>query len=249
MFVREEARKLLKLAWPILIAQLTQTAMGFVDTVMAGRVSAVDMAAVAVASSIWIPVILFLQGLILALPPIISRLNGAKNFDDIPFMTYQALWMALTLSFVIVLVGVFAPQIMATFEMEADLRDITASYLQYIAGGAPAFGLYLVLRNYCEGVSLTKPTMIISFIGLLVNIPANYIFVYGEFGMPALGGAGCGLATALVYWAMFLSVVYYCYNTKRLKHIHLFDKVHKPDVKAIVAIVETRCTYLFGANV
>jgi MATE family multidrug resistance protein len=72
-----EARQLLALAIPVIIAQVAQTAMGFVDTVMAGGYSATDMAAVAIGTSIWLPAILFGHGLLLALTPVIAQLNGS----------------------------------------------------------------------------------------------------------------------------------------------------------------------------
>jgi len=81
--------------------------------------------------------------------------------------------------------------------------------------------------------------MVISIIGLLINIPANYIFIYGEFGLPALGGAGCGIATAIVYWVMFLGMLIYTYLSKHLKHAPLFNQFHWPDwaeIKKILAI-------------
>lgn len=65
------------------------------------------------------------------------------------------------------------------------------------------------MRNQCEGLSKTKPGMVIGFLGLLVNIPINYIFIYGKFGMPELGGVGCGVATGSVYWIMFLMMRWY----------------------------------------
>lgn len=75
--------------------------------------------------------------------------------------------------------------------------------------GAPGCLYYQVLRSQCEGLSKTKPGMIIGFIGLLINIPVNYAFIYGKFGAPQLGGIGCGVATASVFWAMFLMMRYY----------------------------------------
>ena len=81
--------------------------------------------------------------------------------------------------------------------------------------------------------------MIISILGLLINIPANYIFIYGEFGMPALGGAGCGIATAIVYWVMFLGMLAYTYFSKHLKHAPLFTKFYWPqwsEIKVILAL-------------
>ena len=78
-----EARQLLMLAIPVILAQVAQTSMGFVDTVMAGAVSATDMAAVAVGTSIWLPTILFGHGLILALTPVVAQLNGSGRRDRI----------------------------------------------------------------------------------------------------------------------------------------------------------------------
>jgi len=76
-----EARQLLALAIPVILAQIAQTAMGFVDTVMAGGYSATDMAAVAIGTSVWLPAILFGHGLLLALTPVIAQLNGSGRRD------------------------------------------------------------------------------------------------------------------------------------------------------------------------
>jgi MATE family multidrug resistance protein len=237
---RINTKSLMKLAYPILIAQLVQNLMGFADTVMAGRVSATDMAAVAVASSVWLPLILTIYGLVMALAAIVSQLAGAKKFHDVAKATYQTAWIALTLGLLLIaLYYVITPLVIEQIPLEAHLKQLLFDYLGYIVWGGPGFCLYLVLRNYSEGLSHTKPTMIISIIGLLINIPANYIFIYGEFGMPALGGAGCGIATAIVYWVMFISMFIYCYVSKKLKHAPLFERFYWPNwqgIKEILAI-------------
>jgi MATE family multidrug resistance protein len=233
-------KSLMKLAYPILIAQLIQNLMGFADTVMAGRVSATDMAAVAVASSVWLPLILTIYGLVMALATIVSQLAGAKKFDDVAKATYQTAWIAVTLGCLLILLFyIITPVISPQISLEPDLKHLMFDYLGYVVWGGPGFCLYLVLRNYSEGLSHTKPTMIISIIGLLINIPANYIFIYGEFGLPALGGAGCGIATAIVYWVMFISMLIYVYVSKHLKHAPLFNDFYWPqwsEIKVILAI-------------
>lgn len=232
------SKSLIKLAYPILIAQLIQNLMGFVDIVMAGRVSAIDMAAVAVANSIWLPLILTVYGLIMALAAIVSQHAGAKDYLAISKKTYQTAWIALTLGIALIaLYYLIAPIIAPAIELEGKLKPLLFDYLRYIVWGAPGYCLYLVLRNYSEGLSYTKPTMIISIIGLLVNIPANYIFIYGEFGAPALGGAGCGVATALVYWAMFISMLIYTFSSSVLKQASLFEHFYWPNWKEIKYIL------------
>ncbi len=234
------SKKLMKLAYPILIAQLIQNLMGFSDTVMAGRVSATDMAAVAVASSVWLPLILTIYGLIMALAAIVSQYAGAKEYHKVAKATYQTAWIAASLGTVlIILFYLVSPWLSAQINLEENLKELMFQYLSYIVWGGPGFCLYLVLRNYSEGLSHTKPTMIISIIGLLINIPANYIFIYGEFGMPALGGAGCGLATALVYWSMFVAMLIYCLISKALKKAPLFNHFYWPqwqEMKYILSI-------------
>ncbi|WP_284246499.1 MATE family efflux transporter [Thalassotalea insulae] len=224
----------MKLAYPILIAQLIQNLMGFSDTVMAGRVSATDMAAVAVASSVWLPLILTIYGLIMALAAIVSQYAGAKEYHKVAKATYQTAWIAVSLGIILIaLFYLITPLVIEQVSLELALKDLMFQYLGYIVWGGPGFCLYLVLRNYSEGLSHTKPTMIISIIGLIINIPANYIFIYGEFGMPALGGAGCGLATAIVYWAMFIAMLIYCLVSKVLKKAPLFTHFYWPHLSEI----------------
>ncbi|QOL25071.1 MATE family efflux transporter [Thalassotalea sp. LPB0316] len=237
-FIRN-TKSLLKLAYPILIAQLIQNLMGFADTVMAGRVSSTDMAAVAVASSIWLPLILTIYGVIMALAAIVSQYSGKNAYDKVVNATYQTIWIALALGIsVIAFYYLLAPMIEANVELEPQLKSLMFEYLGYIVWGAPGFCLYLVLRNYAEGMSFTRPTMIISIIGLIINIPANYIFIYGEFGMPALGGAGCGIATALVYWAMFFGMLIYVYVSKHLAKVSLFKRIYGFDFDEIKHILK-----------
>lgn len=233
-----QTKSLLKLAYPILIAQLIQNLMGFADTVMAGRVSATDMAAVAVASSVWLPLILTIYGLVMALTTIVAQFAGGNKFDQVAKATFQTAWVALTLGLsLIALFYLVTPYLYDRVGLAPELKILMFDYLGFVVWGGPGFCLYLVLRNYSEGLSHTKPTMIISIIGLLINIPANYIFIYGEFGMPALGGAGCGIATALVYWVMFFSMLIYTYFAKALKHASLFEKFYWPQWEEIKVIL------------
>ncbi len=233
-------KSLMKLAYPILIAQLVQTLMGFADTVMAGRVSPTDLAAVAIASSVWLPLVLTVFGLMMALASIVSQFAGANKFEQAVKATHQTGWIAAILGLVFIgLFFVVAPIAESSIDLEPTFKTLIFDYLGYIIWGAPGYFLYLVLRNFSEGLSHTKPTMIISLIGLLINIPANYIFIYGEFGVPAYGGAGCGIATALVYWLMFVCTLVYTYFAKAFAHTPLFAKFYAPSwsqIKNILAI-------------
>ena len=226
---KSEVVKLARLTGPILIAQLTQMLMSVVDTVMAGRKSAIDLAAVSVGGSIFVPATLLVFGLALALAPIISHFDGSGGHRKMANMLQQGFY-ACAIVGAITLVGMSsAPWLLDLMEVEDKFRQVTLDYLFYIAWGIPGFVIYAVLRNFCEGMSNTMPSLIIGFIGLIINIPANYIFVYGEFGMPALGGAGCGVATALVLWGMAISMAIYTFGAKRYKSLRLLRRWYKPN--------------------
>ena len=200
-----EARQLLALAIPVILAQVAQTAMGFVDTIMAGAVSATDMAAVAVGTSVWLPAILFGHGLLLALTPTVAQLNGSGRRERIAEQVRQAYWLAFFVAILIMVVLWNAGYVIrAMHNIDESLAQKAEGYLHALLWGAPGYLFFQVMRNQCEGLSKTKPGMVMGFIGLLVNIPLNWIFIYGHFGMPALGGVGCGVATGSVYWVMFI---------------------------------------------
>ena len=224
-----EARQLIRLASPILVAQVAQIAMNFVDTVMAGQVSAVDLAAVSVASSFWLPVILLVQGIIMALTPIVSQLNGARKRNEVRPAVHQAFWLALIVTPIAMLALYVSPLALQYMNVDPVMADKTAGYLHAILWGLPAFAMFQVLRNFSEGLSHTVPTMVIGFVGLAVNIPANYIFIHGHFGMPALGGVGCGVATAIVLWAMLLAMILYVKFSSHFRKIALFASLCRPN--------------------
>lgn len=224
-----EARQLLALAIPVILAQVAQTAMGFVDTIMAGAVSATDMAAVAVGTSIWLPAILFGHGLLLALTPTVAQLNGSGRRERIAEQIRQGYWLAFFVSLLImVLLWNAGYLIRAMHDIDPLLALKAEGYLHALLFGAPGYLFFQVLRNQCEGLSKTKPGMVLGFLGLMVNIPLNYIFIYGHFGMPALGGVGCGVATASVYWVMFICMRFWIRRMGAMRDIHLTSRRSPP---------------------
>ena len=233
--LKHEMARLISLAWPLLVAQITQMLMGVSDTIMAGRYSATDMAAVALGFSITIPIMSFIQGIALALPPIISRLNGSQSIHRVANATQQAGFLLLIVSALTLLLLPMIPSIISLFPMEAALADITKDYVFFVLIAMPGFALYQWLRNYCEGLGKTKPTMAITVVGLLVNIVGNYLFIYGIGPFDEMGGAGCGLATACVIYIMFFATFIYTFKAPSLKRFGLFDKAYRPNASEMLS--------------
>ncbi|CCN80745.1 Multidrug resistance protein norM [Vibrio nigripulchritudo SFn27] len=235
---KNEISRLVKLATPILLASSAQTGIGFVDTVMAGGVSATDLAGVAIATSIWLPSILFGIGILMALVPIVAQLNGANRKSEIANEVQQAIVMGLFVSVPIIAVFFQVQWILGLMNVEPKLEDISSGYMMMVMPAVPAVMLFQAFRSYTDGMSLTKPAMVISFIGLFANIPLNWMFVYGEFGAPALGGVGCGVATTIVQWLMLSAMVFYVVTSRKLKPIGTFSKLHLPKFSAQIRLLK-----------
>lgn len=220
-----EMRTLLSLAVPALLAQIAMISMGFVDMVMTGRVGAVDMAAVALAGSLWVPLVLFGQGLLLAVTPCVAQLRGAGNMRNgehphgVGHVVRQGIWMALAISIPLILLVYGLSFHLADMGVEGKLGVMAGRYLRAIVWGAPAYLLFVALRCGMEGMALMRPAMFAGFMGLAINIPCNYIFIFGKLGLPALGGPGTGVATAIVYWVMFLTMVVYVFRHPHLRRL------------------------------
>ncbi|QJR82683.1 MATE family efflux transporter [Alteromonas pelagimontana] len=231
-----ESKRLVSLTWPLLVAQLTQMLMGVVDTVMAGHYDAVDMAAVALGFSITVPLLCFIQGIALALPPIISRFHGKGATSDIARASQQAGYLLVIVSLIIMCIYPFTESLVTLFPMEDALAVITVDYVHFVLLSMPGFALYQWLRNFCEGLGNTKPTMVITVIGLAFNVLGNYLFIYGAGPIPAFGGAGCGIATTIVIYAMMIATAVYVRFSSRLKQYALFAQVFSPSAGMMARI-------------
>ena len=142
---RIDIKKLIRIATPIGLAQLAQTGMGTVDVIMAGRVSSADVGGVGIGASIWLPLVLFGQGLLLALPPTISYLNGSGQRHRIAHQVRQGLWISFLVMIPLALIIYHNDFILQFMNMDAHMADVTMNYLRAMVGGLPA---YLLLINF-----------------------------------------------------------------------------------------------------
>jgi multidrug resistance protein, MATE family len=229
--IRQEVSTLLKIGVPVIIAQLLQMSMSFVDTVMAGRLSPEDLAAVAVGSSILLPFVVLCLGCMMAVTPIVAQNVGGRRFKQIGKNARQVLWLSQFLalpSFFLLRHLDFAFPLIGVTE---EIVPIATGYLKAISWGifpAYAFG---ALRYFNEGLSVTRPAMYIAGIGLLVNIPANYILMFGKLGFPQLGAIGTGYASAIVFAVMFAAMLWFTIRFEAYRRFDIFGKFRLPEKK------------------
>lgn len=241
---RRELLQLVLLTGPILLSQFSQAAFGFIDTVMAGQVSALDLAAVALGSSIWLPLYLLTTGTLLASTPLIAEARGAGRPQDIPGITHQAAWLALLVTGTGFLIIRSVPPLFDLLAVSPPLREKTGLFLAAISWGMPAVGLFFVLRCYCEAQERPLPVTLISLAGLPLNVAANTLFIEGSatwpalawLNIPALGGPGCGWGTTTVLWSMTLALAAYVLLTPAFASTRLMRRQRAPSWPAIARI-------------
>lgn len=226
-----EVRYLLQLGWPIMVAQLAQNAMGFIDTLMSARAGTEDLAAIALGSSLWLPVFLALAGVLMATTPMVAHLVGADKEDLSRRVLHQGFWIASALSLIGVLLLRNAVPLLDALQLDPPLQHKTQAYLDAISWGFPAFLFYQVVRSFSEGFGKTHPVMRIAVLGMLCNIPLNYVLIFGKLGLPRLGGVGCGYATAIVMWIMLLIGLVYLVKSPRFKPLQLLKQWQRPIVE------------------
>lgn len=233
---RYEFRQLLHLGLPVMGTQIAQMGIGITDSIMAGRLSAVDLAGVALGSNILWPSLMIFWGLLMAVAPITSHLKGARRVPEIGVMGRQALWLAGMSSVPVILVITNAQVILVWLQADPAMVAITTSYLQAIAWGMPGVLGYFALRYMAEGMGYTRPSFIIAMSALCLNVPLNYIFMYGEFGLPALGGVGCGVASAILMWFECLAMLFVV-TRRRFQSYGLFSAFSWPQPKRLYQLI------------
>ncbi|QJQ96946.1 MULTISPECIES: MATE family efflux transporter [Halomonadaceae] len=239
----------MRLALPICGAQLAQSGMSVADVIMTGRLSATDLAAVSVGSSLWMPLMLFMTGTLMGLTPIVAQLLGGGNIHRIRPSVHQALWVALVLGVVSALLLWFAvAPIFRVMGVPPQVAERSTAYLSAIAFGMPGIAIFQALRAFSDGMNHTRPTLWISLIGLSINIPCNFILIHGGAGLsnllgvelpapfaelPALGAFGCGIATAISMWVMTLAMLLYTQRSRAYSPVSLWHSPTPPSRKLI----------------
>jgi MATE family multidrug resistance protein len=220
---------IVRLAWPVLVAQLAVIASGVLDTVMAGRYSAVDLAAVGIGASVYFSVFIGLMGVVLALSPIAGQLFGGKQYERIGEETRQTAWLALALSAIGVLMLAFPEPFLRLSGAPAEVEVRTRAYLQGIAWALPAMLLFRVFFALTTAVSRPRAVMAINLIYFAAKIPLNALFIYGALGAPELGGPGCAIATAIASWIVFALAWTYCARHPFYAPFRIFARWSWPD--------------------
>lgn len=232
-----ELRATLRLAGPVVAAQLAFISMSFVDTVMVGRLGPDALAGVALGHTVFFFFAIVGMGTIQAVGPMVSQAVGARDPTVVARSTRQGLWLSLSLSVpTVLLLSGLEPLLRWTGQSEVAV-DGAMAYLRAVRWGIVPFLGFAALRSFVEGLARPLPVTLIALVGVGVNVGANEVLMFGHFGLPALGLAGTGWASTIVYTCLFGALALLVHRVPPFAEHAVFARLRTPDPEYLSELV------------
>lgn len=226
--VRADIKRTLVLGIPLIGAQLLQMGNGLIDAIVAGRLGSAELAAGGIGSSLWFVVSLACIGLMAGLSPTLSRLIGQKRRVFVGAVFRQGLWLGLITGLVALSVLLLVTRLVPLFPFAPELPPLIQDYLYGACWSLPFVALVMAARNVCEATGLTRPVLIVTALGLCINVLGNLGLGLGWFGLPRLELFGIGLSTTLVNIGMALAM-FRLLHGRRFARFELLAGFEAPD--------------------
>ncbi|MEK8033418.1 MATE family efflux transporter [Ideonella sp. DXS29W] len=201
-----DVRRIMPLAWPVVIGQIAVLAFNTIDTVLVGRHSPQDLAAFAVGAAAYVTIFVGFMGIVLAVSPIAGQLFGARRLEAAGDELHQAVWLALGLSVIGCTLLLFPQPFLWVAKASPDIAERVRGYLLALTFALPPALMFTVFRGFNTAVSRPKAVMALQIGGLAAKLPLSIMLVFGvpALGIPELGVTGAGVATAIAMWAQVL---------------------------------------------
>lgn len=199
---RREVRDVARLAAPIVAVQVGLMLMGVVDAAMVGRVSATDLAAVALGNFWWVTISLFGAGIVMAVDPVVSQAVGAGDAADVALGVQRGLLLAAGVTVASIACILPTESVLRLLGQPVDVVPIAAAYVKIQIPATLPFFAFVLFRQSLQAFHVTRPILVAVIIGNVANVILNWIFIYGNLGAPALGAVGASVSTAIGRYIM-----------------------------------------------
>ncbi|MCB0712948.1 MAG: MATE family efflux transporter [Ignavibacteriae bacterium] len=236
--IKTEVRGMTLLALPVVLAQLSQMSMGFVDTFMVAKLGPDALGGVGVGNVVYFFYVVFSFGTLAAVNPMVAHAFGAGDEKEIGRSVAQGLWLALFLTVIGFFIIWNAEAILLLGKQEPQVAALAGEYTKAMSWGMIANLWFSVFRGFCDAVNRTRVAMVISFTAIFFNVVADYALIYGELGMPELGAAGAGYATAFVRWVMLLLILIYVFGTKEFRRYRFLYRARIPRPRYLIKMLK-----------
>jgi len=213
--MRSELKRTIQIAIPLIIANLVQMIMGIIDSAMVGRISSDLLAASSLVNSVvMIPFVLGM-GLTMAVAPLIAAGLSSEDPKLPTKILYNAVIICGTFSVVIALFIALFSGFLFSMGQDPIVAALAKPYLQIIGWSLIPMLLFLTIKQFADGMEMTKLPMLISLYTIPVNIILNYLLIYGKWGFPRMELEGAGIATLITRVILFLAMAYLLIKSKK----------------------------------
>ncbi len=202
----QESKKTLKLAYPVILGQLAQMALGLIDVAMVGSVGYKELAAGALVNSVVnIPLVLGI-GITISVSQMVSMANGKRDGAMVSHYLYNGFILSAVTAVVIALGLEFGQNILFHMRQDPEVAQLAVPYLRLVGVSIIPMLLFMALKQFTDGLEYTKTAMIISLSAIPLNFFFNWLFIFGNWGMPRLELVGAGLGTLITRIAVFIAL-------------------------------------------
>ena len=237
--LRVELRPTLRLAFPLVLAELGWMSMAIVDTMMVGRLpnSAQSIAAVSISSSLFLVFAFFGEGLLIGLDTLVSQAFGAGRRQDCFHSLVNGIYLSLAVAPFLLAAVWTLPYFFDRLGVSPDVAVLARPYMHTLAFGLVPLLLYFTFRRALQGMNLVRPVAFALITANLINAVGNYLLVFGHWGFPMLGVVGSGIATAIsrAYLATVLIVFLFWHDARN--NAYMRQASFRPDLARIRRLI------------
>lgn len=213
----QNIKKNIKLALPVMLGQLGNIFINLIDNIMVGSLGGISLAAVSLASSIFLIIMVFGWGLASAISPLVAESDAKKDYINSSIILYNGVFISFLLSIIMyIIILIFIPFLSYLGQPEEVIKE-TIPFLNIISLSLIPWLLFESLRKFSEGLSLPLPGMIITWLGVLINVILNYILIYGRYNFPKLGIIGAAYSTLIARIVMLIGLCIIFYINPKIK--------------------------------
>lgn len=249
--LKEHFRKTILLAWPVCLSNVGNVMVSVVDIAMVGGIreeffgysATTAQAAVALANSFYLLVLVFGMGISYGITPLVAAADTAENIKENTKLLGHGLLVNIVANIALFCLLFYISPMLAFMKQPQDVVVLAIPFLNVMMLGMIPFAVFMSLKQFAEGLSDTRAAMYVSVGANILNIVLNYILIYGKLGIPAMGVMGSCWATFISRAAMAVAMAIYIYYKKNFVQYRegflIFKEISMQRIKSILHIGTT----------
>ncbi len=221
MSYKNQFKETLSLALPVIITQIGFVMMGVVDSVMVGRIGDAPLAASSISVGFFFIITVVGLGIVMAMTPMVAIAVGSADREKCSIVFQQGIWVSFFTGVILNLITFFGAKLIPSMDQPPEVAQLAVSYTQIISLSTIPMLVFTAYKQFIEGLSFTRPAMVVAILANLINVFCNWIFIYGNLGFEPMGLDGAGIATLGSRIFMLISLAAFVHKSSEFKRYNL----------------------------